>query len=162
MPVLLEKGQGCRNCIRLNYNTREFYSKLHRGWEHSFFIVGYVGDWDTIANKKSFFVCFFCLFCFLEYSSTVHLPRKLCRSCGVVDFSFADVNITLLSIQCVTQKFHEVKKISVQSLLMGTHFALSPTLLLVICFLQHPNAQIYKDLHSVYHGQHVFLCASQR
>lgn len=55
------------------------------------------------------FFCLFLLFVlFLEYSSTAHLARKLCRSSAVMDFSFADVK--LLSIECITEKFHEVKK----------------------------------------------------
>lgn len=39
-----------------------------------------------------------------------------------MDFSFADVK--LQSIQCITKKFHEVKKFSLQSLFMGAPFAL--------------------------------------
>jgi len=59
---------------------------------------------------------------FFKYSSTVHLTRRLCRPSAVMNFSFADAK--LQTVQCLTQKYHEVKKRSLQSLLMGEHLAL--------------------------------------
>lgn len=82
-----------------------------------------------------------------------------------MDFSFA--GIKLQSIQCITQKFLEVKKSSLHSLCMGAHFVLWAVMPFskyfdAFCFLQHFSAQSYTDLHSASQRQHLLLHASQR